>query len=103
MQINIDNLKIQIEGGKIWIEKEAFKDTYGEIKVDVIPSSSAGRNLGKMAEDFQDKRSKKNPDSEQKILTHDAIKKMKLPKIEMPKIDPKKRCFEKWNEAVDTA
>lgn len=103
LQIKIDNLKNQIEGVKIWIEKEAFKDTHGEIKVDVIPSSSAGRNLGQMAEDFQDKRSKKNPDSEQKILTHDAIKKMKLPKIEMPKIDPKKSGFEKWNEAVDTA
>ena len=98
LQIKIDNLKNQIEGVKIWIEKEAFKDTHGEIKVDVIPSSSAGRNLGQMAEDFQDKRSKKNPDSEQKILTHDAIKKMKLPKI-----DPKKSGFEKWNEAVDTA
>ena len=103
LQIKIDNLKNQIEGVKIWIEKEAFKDTHGENKVDVIPSSSAGRNLGQMAEDFQDKRSKKNPDSEQKILTHDAIKKMKLPKIEMPKIDPKKSGFEKWNEAVDTA
>ena len=103
LQIKIDNLKNQIEGVKIWIEKEAFKDTHGEIKVDVIPSSSAGRNLGQMAEDFQDKRSKKNPDSEQKILKHDAIKKMKLPKIEMPKIDPKKSGFEKWNEAVDTA
>ena len=103
LQIKIDNLKNQIEGVKIWIEKEAFKDTHGEIKVDVIPSSSTGRNLGQMAEDFQDKRSKKNPDSEQKILTHDAIKKMKLPKIEMPKIDPKKSGFEKWNEAVDTA
>ena len=103
LQIKIDNLKNQIEGVKIWIEKEAFKDTHGEIKVDVIPSSSAGRNLGQMAEDFQDKRSKKNPDSEQKILTHDAIKKMKRPKIEMPKIDPKKSGFEKWNEAVDTA
>ena len=103
LQIKIDNLKNQIEGVKIWIEKEAFKDTHGEIKVDVIPSSSAGRNLGQMEEDFQDKRSKKNPDSEQKILTHDAIKKMKLPKIEMPKIDPKKSGFEKWNEAVDTA
>ena len=103
LQIKIDNLKNQIEGVKIWIEKEAFKDTHGEIKVDVIPSSSAGRNLGQMAEDFQDKRSKKNPDSEQKILTHDPIKKMKLPKIEMPKIDPKKSGFEKWNEAVDTA
>ena len=103
LQIKIDNLKNQIEGVKIWIEKEAFKDTHGEIKVDVIPSSSAGRNLGQMAEDFQDKRSKKNPDSEQKILTHDVIKKMKLPKIEMPKIDPKKSGFEKWNEAVDTA
>ena len=103
LQIKIDNLKNQIEGVKIWIEKEAFKDTHGEIKVDVIPSSSAGRNLGQMAEDFQDKRSKKNPDSEQKILTHDAIKKMKLPKIERPKIDPKKSGFEKWNEAVDTA
>ena len=103
LQIKIDNLKNQIEGVKIWIEKEAFKDTHGEIKVDVIPSSSAGRNLGQMAEDFQDKRSKKNPDSEQKILSHDAIKKMKLPKIEMPKIDPKKSGFEKWNEAVDTA
>ena len=103
LQIKIDNLKNQIEGVKIWIEKEAFKDTHGEIKVDVIPSSSAGRNLGQMAEDFQDKRSKKNPDSEQKILTHDAIKKMKLPKIEMPKIDPKKSGFEKRNEAVDTA
>ena len=103
LQIKIDNLKNQIEGVKIWIEKEAFKDTHGEIKVDVSPSSSAGRNLGQMAEDFQDKRSKKNPDSEQKILTHDAIKKMKLPKIEMPKIDPKKSGFEKWNEAVDTA
>ena len=103
LQIKIDNLKNQIEGVKIWIEKEAFKDTHGEIKVDVIPSSSTGRNLGQMAEDFQDKRSKKNPDSEQKILTHDAIKKMKLPQIEMPKIDPKKSGFEKWNEAVDTA
>ena len=103
LQIKIDNLKNQIEGVKIWIEKEAFKDTHGEIKVDVIPSSSAGRNLGQMAEDFQDKRIKKNPDSEQKILTHDAIKKMKLPKIEMPKIDPKKSGFEKWNEAVETA
>ena len=103
LQIKIDNLKNQIEGVKIWIEKEAFKDTHGEIKVDVIPSSSTGRNLGQMAEDFQDKRSKKNPDSEQKILTHDVIKKMKLPKIEMPKIDPKKSGFEKWNEAVDTA
>lgn len=103
LQIKIDNLKNQIEGVKIWIEKEAFKDTHGEIKVDVIPSSNAGRGLGQMAEDFQDERSKKNPDSEQKILTHDAIKKMKLPQIEMPKIDPKKSGFEKWNEAVDTA
>ena len=103
LQIKIDNLKNQIEGVKIWIEKEAFKDTHGEIKVDVIPSSNAGRGLGQMAEEFQDERSKKNPDSEQKILTHDAIKKMKLPQIEMPKIDPKKSGFEKWNEAVDTA
>ena len=103
LQIKIDNLKSQIEGVKIWIEKEAFKDTHGEIKVDVIPSSNAGRGLGQMAEEFQDERSKKNPDSEQKILTHDAIKKMKLPQIEMPKIDPKKSGFEKWNEAVDTA
>ena len=103
LQIKIDNLKNQIEGVKIWIEKEAFKDTHGEIKVDVIPSSSAGRNLGQMAEDFHDKWSIHNPDSEQKILTHDAIKKMKLPKIEMPKIAPKKSGFEKWNEAVDTA
>ena len=74
-----------------------------EIKVDVIPSSNAGRDLGQMAEDFQDERNKKNPDSEQNTLTHDAIKKMKLPQIEMPKIDPKKSGFEKWNEAVDTA
>ena len=96
LQIKIDNLKNQIEGVKIWIEKEAFKDTHGEIKVDVIPSSNAGRGLGQMAEEFQDERSKK-------ILTHDAIKKMKLPQIEMPKIDPKKSGFEKWNEAVDTA
>lgn len=103
LQIKIDNLKNQIEGVKIWIEKEAFKDTHGEIKVDVIPSSNAGRGLGQMAEEFQDERSKKNPDGEQKILTHDAIKKMKLPQIEMPKIDPKKSGFEKWNEAVDTA
>lgn len=103
LQIKIDNLKSQIEGVKIWIEKEAFKDTHGEIKVDVIPSSNAGRDLGQMAEDFQDERNKKNPDSEQNTLTHDAIKKMKLPQIEMPKIDPKKSGFEKWNEAVDTA
>lgn len=103
LQIKIDNLKSQIEGVKIWIEKEAFKDTHGEIKVDVIPSSNAGRDLGQMAEDFQDARNKKNPDSEQNTLTHDAIKKMKLPQIEMPKIDPKKSGFEKWNEAVDTA
>lgn len=103
LQIKIDNLKSQIEGVKIWIEKEAFKDTHGEIKVDVIPSSNAGRDLGQMAADFQDERNKKNPDSEQNTLTHDAIKKMKLPQIEMPKIDPKKSGFEKWNEAVDTA
>ena len=103
LQIKIDNLKSQIEGVKIWIEKEAFKDTHGEIKVDVIPSSNAGRDLGQMAEDFQDERNKKNPDSEQNTLTHDAIKKMKLPQIERPKIDPKKSGFEKWNEAVDTA
>ena len=103
LQIKIDNLKNQIEGVKIWIEKEAFKDTHGEIKVDVIPSSNAGRNLGQMAEDFQNERNKKDPDGEQKVLTHDAIKKMKLPQIEMPKIDPKKSGFEKWNEAVDTA
>ena len=103
LQIKIDNLKSQIEGVKIWIEKEAFKDTHGEIKVDVIPSSNAGRDLGQMAEDFQDERNKKNPDSEQNTLTHDAIKKMKLPQIEKPKIDPKKSGFEKWNEAVDTA
>lgn len=103
LQIKIDNLKNQIEGVKIWIEKEVFKDTHGEIKVDVIPFSNAGRDLGQMAEDFQDERSKKNPDSEQNTLTHDSIKKMKLPQIEMPKIDPKKSGFEKWNEAVDTA
>ena len=103
LQIKIDNLKNQIEGVKIWIEKEAFKDTHGEINVGVVPASDAGRDLGQMAEDFQDERSKKNPDSEQKILTHDAIKKMKLPEFEMPKIDPKKSGFEKWNEAVDTA
>jgi TP901 family phage tail tape measure protein len=103
LQIKIDNLKNQIEGVKIWIEKEAFKDTHGEINVGVVPASDAGRGLGQMVEEFQDERSKKNPDSEQKILTHDAIKKMKLPQIEMPKIDPKKSGFEKWNEAVDTA
>ena len=39
-----------------------------EIKVDVIPSSNAGRDLGQMAEDFQDERNKKNPDSEQNTL-----------------------------------
>lgn len=103
LQVKIDKLKEQIEGVKIWIEKEAFRSTHGEIKVDVVPSSTAGRTLGQMAEDFQDEINKKNPGSEQKTLTHDSIKKMKLPEFEMPEIDPKKSGFDKWNEAVDTA
>lgn len=103
LQVKIDKLKSQIEGVKIWLEKEAFKDTHGEIKVDVVPSANAGRAISQMAEDFQNERNKKNPEDEQKILTHDSIKKMKLPEFETPKLDPKKSGFEQWNEAVDKA
>lgn len=103
LQVKIDNLKKQIEGAKIWIEKEAFKNVHGEIKIDVVPASDAGRSLGQMAEDFQNERNRENPGGEQKILTHDAIKKMKLPEFDMPKLEPKKSGFEQWNDAVDEA
>lgn len=103
LQVKIDKLKKQIEGAKIWIEKEAFKDVYGEIKVNVVPSANAGRTLGQMAEDFQDEENRKHPKQKPEILTHDYIKKMKLPKFDMPKLEPKKSGFEQWNDAVDKA
>lgn len=103
LQVKIDRLKSQIEGVKIWIEKEAFKSTHGEINVGVVPASDAGRTLGKMAEDFQNEENNKHPKQQPDILTHDYIKKMKLPEFDMPKLEPKKSGFEQWNEAVDKA
>lgn len=103
IQVKIDKLRKQIESAKIWIEKEAFKDIRGEIRMDVVPSSSAGRNMGQMAEDFQNEENRKHKKQKPDILTDKYVKDMKLPKFEMPKIDPKKSGFEKWNEAVDTA
>ena len=103
LQVKIDRLKSQIEGVKIWIEKEAFKSTHGEINVGVVPASDAGRTLGKMAEDFQNEENNKHPKQQPDILTHDYIKKMKLPEFDMPKLEPKKSGFEQWNEAIDKA
>lgn len=103
LQVKIDKLKSQVEGVKIWLEKEAFKNVHGEINVGVVPASDAGRALGKMAEDFQNEENRKHPKQQPDILTHDYIKKMKLPKLDMPKLEPKKSGFEQWNDAVDKA
>lgn len=103
LQVKIDKLKSQIEGVKIWIEKEAFKNTHGEISVGVVPASDAGRTLGKMAEDFQNEENRKHPKQKPDILTHDYVKNMKLPEFDMPKLEPKKSGFEQWNDAVDKA
>lgn len=103
LQVKIDKLKSQIEGAKIWIEKEAFKDTHGEIRVDVLPSPNAGRSFSQMAEDFQNEVNRKNKNKKPNALTKDYIKQMKLPEIEMPKLEPKKSGFEQWNDAVDKA
>lgn len=103
LQVKIDKLKSQIEGVKIWIEKEAFKNAHGEISVGVVPASDAGRTLGKMAEDFQNEENRKHSKQKPDILTHDYVKKMKLPEFDMPKLEPKKSGFEQWNDAVDKA
>ena len=103
LQVKIDKLKSQIEGVKIWIEKEAFKNAHGEINVGVVPASDAGRALGQMAEDFQNEENRKHPKQKPEILTHGYIKKMKLPEFDMPKLEPKKSGFEQWNDAVDKA
>lgn len=103
LQVKIDKLKSQIEGVKIWIEKEAFKNAHGEINVGVVPASDAGRALGQMAEDFQNEENRKHPKQKPETLTHGYIKKMKLPEFDMPKLEPKKSGFEQWNDAVDKA
>ena len=81
LQVRIDRLKSQIEGVRMWIEKEAFRDVHGEIEADVVLSPK--------------------PDSE--MLTADYIKNMKLPKFEMPRLEPEKSGFEQWSDAVDKA
>lgn len=93
LQVKIDKLKSQIEGVKIWIEKEAFKNAHGEINVGVVPASDAGRALGQMAEDFQNEENRKHPKQKPEILTHGYIKKMKLPEFDMPKLEPKNQVL----------
>ena len=103
LQVKIDKLKSQIEGVKIWIEKEAFKSVHGEIELNVTPTMDAGRSMGEMAKDFQNEENRKHPGKKPNMMTPEYLKTMKLTPIEMPKLEPKKSGFEQWNEAVDKA
>lgn len=103
LQVRIDRLKSQIEGVRIWIEKEAFRDVHGEIEVDVALSPNVGRTLGQMTEDFQDEENRKKPKQAPETLTAGYVRNMKLPEFEMPRLEPEKSGFEQWSDAVDKA
>lgn len=103
LKVDIENLKAQIENAETWIENNAFKDTYGEIKAAPLPSSPAGRSIAQMAQDFQNEDLRNNPDAKPRMMTPEYVKDMQLTSPEMPQLDPKKSGIEQWNEAVDTA
>ena len=69
----------------------------------MIPSTNAGRTLGKMAEDFQNEENRKHKKQKPDTLTDKYVKDITLPKYKLPKLDPKKSGFEQWNDAVDKA